>query len=194
MRVVMDQTVKSVVMDEVAIDRALTRIAHEILEHNKGCQGLVLVGIRTRGIHLAQRLAEKLRVIEGESVPVGVMDVTLYRDDLRHRVDHPKVERTEISFPLTDKCVVLVDDVLFTGRTIRAALDGLMDFGRPRSIQLAVLVDRGHRELPIRADYVGRNIPTALPESVEVRLREEDGMEQVVILERPAFRRRRRQA
>jgi pyrimidine operon attenuation protein/uracil phosphoribosyltransferase len=190
----MDPTVKSVVMDEVAIDRALTRIAHEILEHNKGCQDLVLVGIRTRGVHLARRLAEKLRAIEGESVPLGVMDVTLYRDDLRRRVDHPKVERTEIPFPLTDKGVILVDDVLFTGRTIRAALDGLMDFGRPQSIQLAVLVDRGHRELPIRADYVGRNIPTALPESVEVRLREEDSMEQVVILERPESRRGRRQA
>jgi pyrimidine operon attenuation protein/uracil phosphoribosyltransferase len=191
---VTDPTTKSVVMDEVAIDRALTRIAHEILEHNKGCQDVVLVGIRTRGIHLARRLANKLRAIEGESVPLGVMDVTLYRDDLRHRVDHPKVERTEIPFPLTDKHVILVDDVLFTGRTIRAALDGLMDFGRPRSIQLAVLVDRGHRELPIRADYVGRNVPTAMPESVEVRLREEDGMEQVVILERPESRRRRRQA
>jgi pyrimidine operon attenuation protein / uracil phosphoribosyltransferase len=191
---VTDPTSKSVVMDEVAIDRALTRIAHEILEHNKGCQDVVLVGIRTRGIHLARRLASKFRTIEGEIVPLGVMDVTLYRDDLRHRVDHPKVERTEIPFPLTDKHVILVDDVLFTGRTIRAALDGLMDFGRPRSIQLAVLVDRGHRELPIRADYVGRNVPTALPESVEVRLREEDGMEQVVILERPESRRRRHQA
>ncbi|MDQ3829453.1 MAG: bifunctional pyr operon transcriptional regulator/uracil phosphoribosyltransferase PyrR [Candidatus Tectomicrobia bacterium] len=190
----MGPTVKSVVMDEVAIDRALTRIAHEILEHNKGCQDLVLVGIRTRGIHLARRLAEKLRAVEGEGVPLGVMDVTLYRDDLRRRVDHPKVERTEIPFPLTDKCVILVDDVLFTGRTIRAALDALMDFGRPRAIQLAVLVDRGHRELPIRADYVGRNVPTALPESVEVRLREEDSMEQVVILERPESRRGRRQA
>jgi pyrimidine operon attenuation protein / uracil phosphoribosyltransferase len=192
--VVTDSTVKSVVMDEVAIDRALTRVAHEILEHNKGCQDLVLVGIRTRGIHLARRLAEKLHAIEGELVPLGVMDVTLYRDDLRRRVDHPKVERTEIPFPLTDKCVILVDDVLFTGRTIRAALDGLMDFGRPRAIQLAVLVDRGHRELPIRADYVGRNVPTALPESVEVRLREVDGVEQVVILERPESRRGRRQA
>jgi pyrimidine operon attenuation protein / uracil phosphoribosyltransferase len=192
--VVTDSRVKSVVMDEVAIDRALTRVAHEILEHNKGCQDLVLVGIRTRGIHLARRLAEKLHAIEGEIVPLGVMDVTLYRDDLRRRVDHPKVERTEIPFPLTDKCVILVDDVLFTGRTIRAALDGLMDFGRPRAIQLAVLVDRGHRELPIRADYVGRNVPTALPESVEVRLREVDGMEQVVILERPESRRGRRQA
>jgi pyrimidine operon attenuation protein / uracil phosphoribosyltransferase len=191
---VTDPATKSVVMDEVAIDRALTRIAHEILEHNKGCQDVVLVGIRTRGIHLARRLASKLRAIEGEIVPLGVMDVTLYRDDLRHRVDHPKVERTKIPFPLTDKHVILVDDVLFTGRTIRAALDGLMDFGRPRSIQLAVLVDRGHRELPIRADYVGRNVPTAMPESVEVRLREEDGMEQVVILERPESRRRRRQA
>jgi pyrimidine operon attenuation protein / uracil phosphoribosyltransferase len=191
---VTDPTIKSVVMDGIAIDRALTRIAHEILEHNKGCQDVVLVGIRTRGIHLARRLEEKLGAIEGERVPLGVMDVTLYRDDLRHRVDHPRVERTEIPLPLTGKHVILVDDVLFTGRTIRAALDGLMDFGRPQSIQLAVLVDRGHRELPIRADYVGRNIPTALPEAVEVRLREEDGIEQVVILERPESRRRRRQA
>lgn len=186
--------IKSEVMDEVAIDRALTRIAHEILERNKGCQDLVLIGIRTRGIHLARRLAEKLHAIEGERVPLGVIDITLYRDDLRRRPDHPKVERTEIPFPLTDKRVILVDDVLFTGRSIRAALDGLMDFGRPRSIQLAVLVDRGHRELPIRADYVGRNVPTAIQESVEVRLREEDGTEQVVILERPESQRSRRKA
>jgi pyrimidine operon attenuation protein/uracil phosphoribosyltransferase len=185
---------KSEVMDEVAIDRALTRIAHEILERNKGCQDLVLIGIRTRGISLARRLVTKLRAIEGEHVPLGVIDVTLYRDDLRRRPDHPKVERTDIPFPLTDKRVVLVDDVLFTGRTIRAALDGLMDLGRPRSIQLAVLVDRGHRELPIRADYVGRNVPTAIQESVEVRLREEDGTEQVVILERPESPRSRREA
>jgi pyrimidine operon attenuation protein/uracil phosphoribosyltransferase len=176
---------KAEVMDELAIERALTRIAHEILERNKGCQDLVLVGIRTRGIHLARRLAEKIRTIEAAIVPLGVIDVTLYRDDLRRRLDHPKMARTEIAFPLTDKRVILVDDVLFTGRTIRAALDGLMDFGRPRSIQLAVLVDRGHRELPIRADYVGRNVPTAVQESVKVRLREEDGLEQVVILDRP---------
>jgi pyrimidine operon attenuation protein / uracil phosphoribosyltransferase len=192
--VVTDPTMKSEVMDEVAIDRALTRIAHEILERNKGCRDLVLVGIRTRGIHLARRLAEKLGTIEGESVPLGVMDVTLYRDDLRRRPDHPRVERTEIPFPLTDKRVILVDDVLYTGRTIRAALDNLMDFGRPRSIQLAVLVDRGHRELPIRADYVGRNVPTAAQESVKVRLREVDGIEQVVILERPESQRGGREA
>jgi pyrimidine operon attenuation protein / uracil phosphoribosyltransferase len=184
--------VKSEVMDEMAIERALTRIAHEILERNRGCQELVLIGIRTRGVHLARRLAATLHAIEGEVVPLGVIDVTLYRDDLRRRADHPKVERTEIPFPLTDKRVILVDDVLFTGRTIRAALDALMDFGRPRSIQLAVLVDRGHRELPIRADYVGRNVPTAVQESIKVRLREEDGMEQVVILERPEPRRDRR--
>jgi pyrimidine operon attenuation protein/uracil phosphoribosyltransferase len=185
---------KSEVMDEVAIDRALTRIGHEILEHNKGCQDLVLIGIRTRGIILAQRLVTKLHAIEGEYVPLGVIDVTLYRDDLRRRPDHPKVERTDIPFPLTDKRVILVDDVLFTGRTIRAALDGLMDLGRPQSIQLAVLVDRGHRELPIRADYVGRNVPTAIQESVKVRLREEDGTEQVVILERPESPQSRREA
>ena len=176
---------KSEVMDEVAIDRALTRIAHEILERNRGCQDLVLIGIRTRGVYLARRLVEKIHAIEGERVPLGVIDITLYRDDLRRRPDHPKVARTDISFPLTDKRVILVDDVLFTGRSIRAALDGLMDFGRPRSIQLAVLVDRGHRELPIRADYVGRNVPTAIQESVKVRMREEDGTEQVVILEHP---------
>jgi pyrimidine operon attenuation protein/uracil phosphoribosyltransferase len=172
-------------MDAVAIDRALTRIAHEIIEHHKGPQDLVLIGIRTRGVHLARRLVEKLQAIEGEVVPLGAIDITLYRDDLRRRFDHPKVARTEIVFPLTDKCVILVDDVLYTGRTIRAALNGLMDFGRPRAIQLAVLVDRGHRELPIRADYVGRNVPTAVQESVKVWLQEEDGIEQVVILERP---------
>jgi pyrimidine operon attenuation protein/uracil phosphoribosyltransferase len=194
MRRVTQPELKSEVMDEVAIDRALTRIAHEILERNKGCQDLVLIGVRTRGISLARRLVTKLHAIEGEHVPLGVIDVTLYRDDLRRRPDHPKVERTDIPFPLTDKRVVLVDDVLFTGRTIRAALDGLMDLGRPRSIQLAVLVDRGHRELPIRADYVGRNVPTAIQESVEVRLREKDGIEQVVILERPESPRSRREA
>jgi pyrimidine operon attenuation protein/uracil phosphoribosyltransferase len=181
----MPSDVKSEIMDAMAIDRALTRIAHEILERNKGAGDLVLIGIRTRGVHLARRLAEKIRAIEGERVPVGAIDITLYRDDLRRRFDHPKVERTEMPFPITDKCVILVDDVLYTGRTIRAALDGVMDFGRPRAIQLAVLVDRGHRELPIRADYVGRNVPTALQESVKVWLQEADGREQVVILERP---------
>jgi pyrimidine operon attenuation protein/uracil phosphoribosyltransferase len=182
---VMPPDVKAEVMDAVAIDRALTRIAHEILERHKGSQDLVLIGIRTRGIHLARRLADKIRTIEGETVPLGVIDITLYRDDLRRRVDHPKVARTEMPLPITDKCVILVDDVLYTGRTIRAALDGLMDFGRPRLIQLAVLVDRGHREIPIRADYVGRNVPTAAQESVKVWLQEEDGLEQVVILEHP---------
>lgn len=179
------QDIKAEVMDAPAIDRALTRIAHEIVERAKGCQDVVLIGIRTRGIHLARRLADKIRRIEGTPVPLGIIDITLYRDDLRRRFDHPKLERTEIPFSLTDKRVILVDDVLFTGRTIRAALDGLMDLGRPRSIQLAVLVDRGHRELPIRADYVGRNVPTSLQESVKVWLHEEDGLEQVVILERP---------
>lgn len=179
------QDIKAEVMDAPAIDRALTRIAHEIVERAKGCQDVVLIGIRTRGIHLARRLADKIRRIEGTPVPLGIIDITLYRDDLRRRFDHPKLERTEIPFSLTDKRVILVDDVLFTGRTIRAALDGLMDLGRPQSIQLAVLVDRGHRELPIRADYVGRNVPTSLQESVKVWLNEEDGLEQVVILERP---------
>lgn len=176
------QDIKAEVMDGIAIDRALTRIAHEILERNKGWQDVVLIGVRTRGIHLARRLSDKIRRIEGQAVPLGIIDATLYRDDLRRRSDHPKVKRTEIVFPITDKCVILVDDVLFTGRTIRAVLDALMDLGRPRCVQLAVLVDRGHRELPIRADYVGREVPTGLQESVKVWLREEDGVEQVVIL------------
>src|SRR5918999_793898 len=182
MKRVTQPELKSEVMDEVAIDRALTRIAHEILERNKGCQDLVLIGVRTRGISLAQRLVTKLHAIEGEHVPLGVIDVTLYRDDLRRRPDHPKVERTDIPFPLTDKRVVLVDDVLFTGRTIRAAMDGLMDLGRPAEIQLAVLVDRGHRQLPIRANYIGKNIPTSRDEDVKVCLEETGEEDRVVIL------------
>jgi len=163
-------------MDEATIDRTLTRIAHEILEKHRGCDGLVLVGIRTRGVPLARRLCEKIKKIEGCEIPVGLLDINLYRDDLTTISDHPILRKTEIPFPIDGQKVILVDDVLFTGRTIRAALDGIIDLGRPRLIQLAVLVDRGHRELPIRADYVGKNVPTSLDEKVRVSLREEDGV------------------
>jgi pyrimidine operon attenuation protein/uracil phosphoribosyltransferase len=161
------------VLDGPGVQRALSRMAHEILERNKGVEGLALVGIRTNGVYLARRLAAKLAEIEKADVPLGELDITLYRDDLSTRKGHPLLRKTEIPFDLTDRRVILVDDVLFTGRTIRAAMDGMMDLGRPRAIQLAVLIDRGHRELPIRADYVGKNIPTGYDERVKVFLREE---------------------
>jgi pyrimidine operon attenuation protein/uracil phosphoribosyltransferase len=170
-----------VVMDAPGIERALRRVAHEVLERNKGTDGVVLVGIRSRGIHIAKRLAGNIGTIESVDLPVGVIDITLYRDDLSRGTQQPLVKGTEIHFPIDDRNVLLVDDVLYTGRTIRAALDALMDFGRPRSVQLVVLVDRGHRELPIRADYVGKNIPTALNEEVQVRLLESDGRDEVTV-------------
>jgi len=173
------------VMDAEKIDRALTRIAHEILERHRDVEDLVLVGIRTRGVPLAGRLEGKIATIEGKVIPVGILDITLYRDDLTTVGPHAVLKETKIHFPIDGKKIILVDDVLFTGRTIRAALDGLMDFGRPRLIQLAVLVDRGHRELPIRADYVGKNVPTSLEEMVQVRLQEEDGKDEVLIVRRP---------
>lgn len=157
-------------------------MAHEILERNKGAKGLCLVGIQRGGVHLAKRLAHKIKEIENKDVPVGSLDIAFYRDDLSIRKEQPKVRRTEVPCELTDQKVVLVDDVLFTGRSIRAALDALMDIGRPANIQLAVLIDRGHRELPIKADFVGKNIPTAVNENVEVNL-EEEGKEDVVTIE-----------
>jgi pyrimidine operon attenuation protein/uracil phosphoribosyltransferase len=171
------------VMDADRMSRALTRIAHEILERNRGVDELALVGIRTRGVPLARRLARALKEINGDDVPTGALDITLYRDDLmRHAVGpQPVVRRTEIPFSIDDRKILLVDDVLYTGRTIRAALDALIDFGRPRAIQLIVLVDRGHRELPIKADYVGKNLPTSLRQSVQVRLQETDGTDEIVI-------------
>jgi pyrimidine operon attenuation protein/uracil phosphoribosyltransferase len=168
-------------MDEAEIRRATTRIAHEILERNKGAEGVVLVGIAARGDDLARRLAEELRRIEGVDVPVGALDITFYRDDIGLRKEAPEVHETRIGFDITGCTVVLVDDVLYTGRTIRAAMDALVDFGRPIAIQLAVLVDRGHRELPIRADYVGKNVPTRKDEIVRVMLREVDGEDAVVV-------------
>ncbi len=176
------------VMDADKIDRALTRIAHEILEHHRDVEDLVLVGIRTRGVPLAQRLQSKINHIDAKEIPLGILDITLYRDDLTTIGPHAILKETKIHFPIDGRRIILVDDVLFTGRTIRAALDGLMDFGRPRGIQLAVLVDRGHRELPIRADYVGKNVPTNLDEMVQVLLREEDGRDEVLILKRPEKR------
>ncbi len=174
---------KAKLLDAEAMRRALVRIAHEIIERHKGTSELALIGIRTRGAILAKRLAADIEVIEHQVVPVGALDITLYRDDLSRIAPNPIVHATEIPFDITDLRLVLVDDVLFTGRTIRAALDALIDLGRPQLIQLAVLVDRGHRELPIRADYVGKNIPTNLEERVEARLQEIDGKEEVVIEE-----------
>ena len=175
-------TAERIVLDEQGVERALARVTHEILERNKGTQGLVLIGIRSRGVDLAARLAGKIFQLEGVAVPMGIIDITLYRDDLSRAAEQPELKGTDIPFPIDDQQVILVDDVLFTGRTVRAALDALTDLGRPRTVQLAVLIDRGHRELPIRADYVGKNLPTALNESVEVRLRERDGCDEVVLV------------
>jgi len=172
-----------VVMDADRIARTLTRIAHEIVERNKGVDDLALVGIRTRGVHLARRLARSLKEITGDEVPTGALDITLYRDDLMRSAigPQPVVRSTEIPFSIDDRKILLVDDVLYTGRTTRAALDALIDFGRPRGIQLIVLVDRGHRELPIKADYVGKNLPSSPEESVQVRLEETDSRDEVVL-------------
>jgi pyrimidine operon attenuation protein/uracil phosphoribosyltransferase len=171
------------VMDADRMSRALTRISHEILERNRGLDEIALVGIRTRGVPLARRISRSLHEINGDDVPTGALDITLYRDDLmRHPVGpQPLVRRTEIPFSIDDRKILLVDDVLYTGRTIRAALDALIDVGRPLAIQLVVLVDRGHRELPIKADYVGKNLPTSLKQSVQVRLQEIDGTDEVLI-------------
>lgn len=179
-------TKKTVLLDEQAIRRALTRIAHEIIEKNKGIEGCVLVGIRTRGIYIARRLAERIQEIEGTSIPVGELDITLYRDDLTKKTEdqEPLVKGSDIPTEINNRKVILVDDVLYTGRTVRAALDALVDIGRPSTVQLAVLVDRGHRELPIRADYVGKNIPTSSSEKIVVELAEIDSEEQVSIHER----------
>jgi pyrimidine operon attenuation protein / uracil phosphoribosyltransferase len=172
-----------VVMDADRISRTLTRIAHEIIERNRTLEEIALVGIRSRGEHLARRLADRLTAISGEPVPTGALDITLYRDDLMRQAvgPQPLVRSTDIPFSIDDRIILLADDVLYTGRTVRAALDALIDFGRPRAIQLVVLVDRGHRELPIKADYVGKNLPTSRRESVQVLLEEVDGHDEVVI-------------
>ena len=173
---------KAELMDEQGIIRTLQRLTHEILERNRGIQDLVIVGIRNRGDVLAGRINNTIRDIEGETVSLGVLDITLYRDDFQRVTESPVVQQTDIPFDVTDKKVILVDDVLYTGRTIRAALDAIMDQGRPAMIQLAVLVDRGHRELPIKADYVGKNVPTAPGEEIQVKLKEVDGEDKVLLL------------
>ena len=174
-------TDKAEIMDESAIMRAVTRIAHEIIERNKGVDDVRLIGIQRRGVPLAKMIAAKIREVEGRDVPTGILDITFYRDDLSMLSEHPVVNGTEINFPVTDKIIVLVDDVLYTGRTARAAIDAVMDIGRPRIIQLAILIDRGHRELPIRADYVGKNVPTSRSEMVNVKLMEFDGVNKVTL-------------
>ena len=179
----MEFTDKTVLMDSEGIRRALTRISHEIVEKNKGVENIVLVGIRTRGVPIAERLAANIEKIEGQKPPVGVLDITLYRDDLSTLAYQPIVWPTELPVDITGKTVVLVDDVLYTGRTIRAALDAIIDNGRPKTIQLAVLIDRGHRELPIRADFVGKNVPTSSKEAISVQLQSTDEAEQVMLRE-----------
>lgn len=174
---------KSEIMDAKALGRTLLRLTHEILEKNRGAENLVIVGIRDRGDVLAYRIIQQIAEIEEKEVSLGVLDITLYRDDFRRGSDMPVVQETEIPFDITGKRVVLVDDVLYTGRTIRAALDALMDYGRPSIIQLAVLVDRGHRELPIKPDYVGKNVPTAQDEQIQVQLAEVDGKDRVSLVE-----------
>lgn len=179
-----EMIVKKELIDSSAMGRAITRIAHEILEKNKGTEDLVLIGIRTRGVPLAERLAAKIEEIEGQKLPTGILDITLYRDDLSTVAQQPIVHRTEIPFDITGKKVVLVDDVLYTGRTVRAALDALIDLGRPLQIQLAIMIDRGHRELPIRADFVGKNLPTSKTEVVDVNFKEIDEKDAVLLLEK----------
>jgi len=175
--------IKSKIADKEGLDRILTRIAHEILEKNKGSKNLVLIGMRTRGEYLAKRLRNKLIAIEGIDLPLGVLDVTLYRDDFRKRIKQPQVSVSDITFDVNEKDVILVDDVLYTGRTVRSALNAIMDLGRPSSIQLCILVDRGHRELPIRADYVGKNIPTSQNEEIKLKVEEFDGEDAIYLIE-----------
>lgn len=172
---------KNIIMDENSIFRAVTRIAHEIIERNKGVDDIVLIGIQRRGVPLAEMIAEKIHDVESKKVEAGILDITFYRDDLSLLSEHPIVNGTQIHFPLVDKKIILVDDVLYTGRTVRAAIEAIMDMGRPKAIQLAILIDRGHRELPIRADYVGKNVPTSKDEIVNVNLKDIDE-ENVVII------------
>jgi len=172
---------KALIMDENAMARAISRISHEIIEKNNGVEDLVLIGIQRRGVPLAKKLAEKIKEVEGQEVKVGILDITFYRDDLSLLNEHPVINGTQIDFQIADKKVILVDDVLFTGRTVRAAIDAIMDIGRPKMIQLAILIDRGHRELPIRADYVGKNVPTSKSEVINVKVIELDHVNSVTI-------------
>ncbi len=175
--------IKSKIIDKEGFNRIITRISHEILEHNKGSENLVLIGMRTRGEFLAKRIREKIKEIDGVELPFGVLDVTLYRDDFRTRMKQPQVSVSDMTFDINEKDIILIDDVLYTGRTARSALNALMDLGRPKSIQLSILIDRGHRELPIRADYVGKNIPTSLDEEIKVKMEEFDGEDAIYLVE-----------
>jgi pyrimidine operon attenuation protein/uracil phosphoribosyltransferase len=175
--------IKAKLVDDSGMQRIITRFSHEILERNKGSKNLVLIGMRTRGEFLANRIFENISGIEGTELPLGILDVTLYRDDFRVRIKQPQVSVSNITFDINDKNVILIDDVLYTGRTVRAALNALMEFGRPATIQLCVLVDRGHRELPIKADYVGKNIPTSINEEVKVKMKEIDGEDSIYLMD-----------
>ena len=175
--------IKAELMDEQAVTRSLLRLTHEIVERNRGAESLAIVGIRDRGDLLATRIIKTIKEFEGVDVPMGILDITLYRDDFEQITDTPDIQETDIPFDVTDRRVVLVDDVLYTGRTVRAALDAIIDFGRPSQIQLAVLVDRGHRELPVKADYVGKNVPTGTNEQIQVKLKEIDGEDKVLLIE-----------
>ena len=178
--------IKAKIIDEEGLNRTLTRLAHEILEKNKGSKNLILIGMRTRGEFIAERIKQKIKEIDKSDPSYGVLDITLYRDDFRKRLKQPEISVTNITFDINDRDVILIDDVLYTGRTVRAALDALMDLGRPNTIQLCVLVDRGHRELPIRADFVGKNIPTSINEEVRVRIKETDGEDGVFLVNAPS--------
>ena len=175
--------IKSKIVDQEGLERIITRISHEILEKNKGSKKLAIIGMRTRGEFLANRIAEKIKKIDNVELPLGVLDATLYRDDFRTRLKQPEISVSNITFDLNEKDIILVDDVLYTGRTVRSALNALMDMGRPASIQLCILIDRGHRELPIRADYVGKNIPTSQNEEIKVKMNEIDGEDAIYLIE-----------
>lgn len=177
----MEIVMKKKIMDKDGVNRSLTRIAHEIIEKNKGVEDIIIIGIYKRGVSLAERLVKKIKEFEGKDIEMGKLDITLYRDDLTTLGDQPIVRGTEIPFDIVGKKIILVDDVLYTGRTVRAALDAIIDLGRPKTIQLAILVDRGHRELPIRADFVGRNIPTSHNETISVKLEEVEGVDEVIL-------------
>ena len=175
--------IKATIIDSVGLDRTTTRLAHEILEHNGGSENIVLIGMRTRGEFLAKRIQQKIKNIDGLEPELGILDVTLYRDDFRTRLKQPEVSVTDISFDITEKDIILIDDVLYTGRTVRSALDAIMDLGRPNTVQFCVLVDRGHREMPIAADYVGKNIPTSINEEVKLKMTEIDNEDAVYLVE-----------
>ena len=181
----MERKVKAKIIDEIGLKRTITRLSHEILERNRGTEKLVIVGVRTRGVYLAERIIKEIERIEGNQIPLGILDITMYRDDFRQRLKQPILQQTDIPFNIDEKNIVLIDDVLYTGRTTRAALDALMSFGRPAQIQLAVLVDRGHRELPIKPDYVGKNIPTSIGEEIQVKMKEIDDEDSVLLVEAP---------